>query len=52
MKLEAVSSKSGVLKIINLLMFLVMSSTEEKIVQVTQHDYYGTGFPPLIRSVG
>ena len=27
----------------------VMSSTEEKIVQVTPRNYYGMGFPPLIK---
>ena len=37
------------LKSSGLLMFLVMSSTEERITQVTPLNYYGTGFPLLIQ---
>ena len=45
MKLEAVSSKSEVVKIIKSSDVFGYVVDREKLVQVTQHNYYGTGFP-------
>ena len=45
MKLEAVSSKSEIVKIIKYPDVFVMSLTGQKLVQGAHHDYYGKGSP-------